>query len=471
MILFENHIRKIDSAFPADGWKQTIDDIWKNRFSFGLEYDTKYKFNRDAKQLLLDIRKDESLKAGKYCGVIRSGEEEISIIPKIFHSNKTGKLVNENPDLMLKQVHAHILWWMSYGSKIRLPKSFASFATQNSSLLEILIYFYAYYTEELLNSYVFNDYHLNEDDLSLVRGRIKFNEYAGHASRGNWHIVPCEFSEYQMDNELNQIIRYVTGLLIDVSREKQTKKLLEKILDRLSGVTYRKFEAEDCEHVLLNPLFEEYHIVLDYCKMFLSNSQVSAANDKVSVFSFLVNTASLYENFLQGFLIRNKNELGISKVSKATSTLGALTVTGKGKFGVEFDFKISMTDGRDILADAKYKRIYKKERGDDKSKNFGIGNSDVFQMMSYSQRTGIQQLHLFYPKYMVHGESVLTHRFNMYDSPLTANTQLSAEGLDICNYNIADFSEGKELSDYFEETEKNLLKQLKNILNPSEKNR
>ena len=469
MILFEQHNKKIESSFRSDEWKNVIDSIWKNRYSFGLENDTRHKFNSDAKQQLLDIRNGELITAGKYCGVIRNRDEEISIIPKIFHSAENEKNIEKNPDLLLKQVHSHMLWWMSYGSKIRLPKSFASFSTQNSNLLEILIYFYAYFTEELLNSFIFNDYHLTEDNLGLVRGRIKFNEYARHASRGNWHLIPCEYSEYQYDNLLNQIIKYVTNLLIDFSKKNETKKLLEKILDRLSGVSYRRFESEDCDRILLNPLFEEYHIVLDYCKMFLSSSQVSAANDKISVFSFLVDTAELYEKFLLGFMTRKQKELGISKVVKDTTSLGKNSETNKNSFGVEFDFRIKMADGREILADAKYKKIYRVEKGDEKTKNFGINNSDVFQMMAYSQRTGIKHLHLFYPKYIRHGKEPLYHSFEMFDTPKSKYTSLSAEALDICNYQISDYNEEKRLSEYFVDTENRLLDQIKKILNPINK--
>jgi 5-methylcytosine-specific restriction enzyme subunit McrC len=468
ILLFEQNTTDFPDGFDETEWKKTVKQIWEERYSFDLESD--FWDNGETKLWngqILDFLRGEKLKTGKHCGVIATEEEQISILPKVFRGLEKSEEAQADPSLLMRQVHSHLLWWLSYASKLRFPKSFSSFSSQNSDLLEILIYFYAYYTEEQLNSYVYNDYHLTEDDLSVVRGRIKFNDYAAHASRGNWHIVPCEYSEYQYDNELNQIIKYVTNLLIDQTKEPKTNKLLDNILDQLSGVTYHKFEAEDCDHILLNPLFEEYHIVLDYCKMFLSSTMVSSASNKLTVFSFLIEMSWVYENFLMEFIRNNKKVLGVKKIKKGGGVLATDLKTGENRFNVEFDFEILMEDDTIVLADAKYKWIYREIDGRNRSSNnYGIKSGDVYQMTAYSHLCNTRNIHLFYPKYYDHGPEELKHAFKINDKSGVSPFDLTAEGLDICNYNIGEFKEEKKLSEYFEQTEKNLLKQLKQILNP-----
>ena len=47
--------------------------------------------------------------------------------------------------------------------------------------------------------------------------------------------------------------------------------LLDGILNDLESVSDVPITIHDCDKVMLNPLFDEYEIVLDYCKMFISN--------------------------------------------------------------------------------------------------------------------------------------------------------------------------------------------------------
>ena len=64
----------------------------------------------------------------------------------------------------------------------------------------------AYYTQNTLNIVI---YELSEDNLNLIKGRIKFDDYVNNVSKGQSHIIPCEYDEFQHDNIINRIILYV----------------------------------------------------------------------------------------------------------------------------------------------------------------------------------------------------------------------------------------------------------------------
>ena len=465
MHLFEKQTKeKILLGFDINECDEVLDELWQNRYSFGLENDSRYAFNPNSKQKILYSIGIDSVKVGKYVGVIKLKNEVINIYPKIFRTEENLKLAESDKNFS-KYVFSHILWWMSYSNKIRLPKSFSSFDITKSDFLEVLMYLFAYYTDQLINSYVFNDYQLKDNELSLVRGRIKFNDYISNIGKGNWHKIPCEYHEFQFDNKLNQIIRYVTKLLYPYTTDLRTKKLLDNILHQLVDVSDVHINIDDCDKINLNPLYEEYEIVLDYCKMFISNSVVSAYNEEISVFSFLLNMEDLYEDFLFGFIKKHNAILEVKNVVKKEDHLAKEKISKEIFFGVKTDYLITMNDENEsqIIADAKYKHIYKYKEVES-NKNYGISNSDVFQMISYSYRMGVNDIILMYPTFFNQLDNSIQHEFNILDHNDEPRIDLKAVSLNIINKNMNDFKSNKSIGDLFKDTEEKLIEQLKAIL-------
>jgi len=465
MHLFEKQTKeKILLGFDINECDEVLDELWQNRYSFGLENDSRYAFNPNSKQKILYSIGIDSVKVGKYVGVVKLKNEVINIYPKIFRTEENLKLAESDKNFS-KYVFSHILWWMSYSNKIRLPKSFSSFDITKSDFLEVLMYLFAYYTDQLINSYVFNDYQLKDNELSLVRGRIKFNDYISNIGKGNWHKIPCEYHEFQFDNKLNQIIRYVTKLLYPYTTDLRTKKLLDNILHQLVDVSDVHINIDDCDKINLNPLYEEYEIVLDYCKMFISNSVVSAYNEEISVFSFLLNMEDLYEDFLFGFIKEHKDRLKVKDiVPKKSDYLAKEKISKETCFGVQTDYLITMNDDRKIIGDAKYKHIFWEKFPNNVVRNYGISNSDVFQMISYSYRKGINDIILLYPSFFNQLDDPIKHEFNILDHNNKDQIDLKAVSLNIINKNIDHFKSDKSIDELFKETEEKLIEQLKAIL-------
>ena len=460
MYLFEyQNLKKLPSSIDAVQCEAYLQKLWEGRYAFGLEDESQYEFKRDSKQKFIKFGITD-LTASKYAGVIRIANETIHIYPKIFDSESHRSLA-ETDESFSSYVFSHILWWMSYSQRIRLPKTFSSFDTAGSDFLEVLMYFFAYYTDDLVNNYSFNDYTLEEDDLTMVRGRIKFNEYVSNIARGDWHKVPCEFSEFQHDNLLNQIILYVTKLLYPFTKEIKTKRLLDNILHQLNEVSSKHITIDDCDKVHLNPLYEEYAVVLDYCRMFLSNSEVSTSDDDLSVFSFLVNTETLFEDFIQGFMVKNKRDMNIRNIiPQKRGYLGKERHSNANSFNVKIDYLIEMNNGRKIIADAKYKRIYPTRIESDA--NFGISNSDIFQMISYSYRKDIDHIFLFYPEYTSNGKEVIHHQFDLLDAQDNEKILLDAVTLFVI-MDYVDFKKDKSINELFEATEHRLRDQFTHL--------
>ena len=85
MHLFEKQTKeKILLGFDINECDEVLDELWQNRYSFGLENDSRYAFNPNSKQKILYSIGIDSVKVGKYVGVIKLKNEVINIYPKIF---------------------------------------------------------------------------------------------------------------------------------------------------------------------------------------------------------------------------------------------------------------------------------------------------------------------------------------------------------------------------------------------------
>jgi len=144
--------------------------------------------------------------------------------------------------------------------------------------------------------------------------------------------------------------------------------------------------------------------------MFLSNSIVSSDSKDNTIFSFVIESSKLFENFIEGFIKKNKTSIGVQKIyAQKEKYLGKDLKTNKPIFQTSIDFLIEKDNREKVLADAKYKRIWP-IKGEGKKRNYGIESADVYQMLAYSNIWNINQVILFYPLYFDEDEN-FSHEF------------------------------------------------------------
>ena len=245
-------------------------------------------------------------------------------------------------------------------------------------------------------------------------------------------------------------------------QRKEQNFFLDGILNDLESVSDVPITIHDCDKVMLNPLFDEYEIVLDYCKMFISNSTVTSYSNDISVFSFLIKTENLYEKFLFGFMNRHKKKLGIKKISPSHKTFLAYKKGSiKEKFHVKMDYLITLENGEKIIADAKYKRLYENiDPSNVKTNENGIQNSDIFQMISYSHRKDINRIMLLYPSYESEESIDYAHNFEFLDGSDRSKIDLMATPLPLINKEREVFRKNLSIDESFKDTEEILIDKL-----------
>ena len=187
--LFE-YQNKVAYQGSFDDLEEFLDDIWKNREKNSFYYQNETNFS-DSQRFIEFIHKTSEIKSNKYVGVIHFDGKKINLLPKIFYNSETDYSTNE-----IHHIQNHILWWLSYCSKIKFPNYQTTLGSAKSDFFEILIYLFSKYTRELLNSSIYLQYEEINKELHFIKGRLNINDYISeNVSKGRWHKLNCTYDE------------------------------------------------------------------------------------------------------------------------------------------------------------------------------------------------------------------------------------------------------------------------------------
>lgn len=378
--LFEYKNREQFSEKHFEELEIFLDEVWSKREKsnyYTNEEDSKIEVQR----FLQFFHKDKTLKSNKYVGVIHLEGETINLLPKIFFNSQK----KDEPNV--KAINKHVLWWLSYCRKLKFPNYLSGLNTEKADFFEILIYLFSKYTRELLNSSIYQTYTEVNKESSYVKGRVDFNSYINNnLAKGRYHKISCEFDAFEMDNEFNRGIKYVSKLLLSVTKESQSKRFLSDILFILDGVKDVSSSPQVMKRMTFNPMFSNFETVRDYCVLFLENSVSFNYKNDLKLFAFLLPMEYVFEDFIFGFIDKEIEEVN----AEYQNSSKYLDVTNNFKLKPDLILKLPL---KKIIADTKYKIVYEDETGPKK----GISQTDLYQMVSYAIRFNLKEIILFYP--------------------------------------------------------------------------
>lgn len=382
--LFE-YQNKVKNEFKSpEKLEAFLDDIWSKREKNSY-YDLE-ESKEESQRFIQFLHNTKEIKSNKYVGVIQFEGTNINLLPKVFYDK-----LNEPNERRLNQIQSHIMWWLSYCNKFNFPSFKSSLSQQKSDFFEVLVYLFAKYTRELLNNCLYSQYEEIDSELPYIKGRLNIPFYiTENLSRGRWHKLNCTYDSFSFDNEFNQVIKSVTSLLFNFTKNQENKILLREILFILDEVSDIRATPEQCDNLRFNQMFSEYQIVKDYCYLFLSNSITFNYKDDLRLFAFLLPMEKVFEDFVFGFINKHISELGIKAQNSSKNLVTG--PEGRQKFQLKPDLSFRI-DGNQWIADTKYKLVYTNEKD---TKN-GISQSDLYQMVSYAIRFKAENLVLFYP--------------------------------------------------------------------------
>lgn len=345
----------------------------------GLESAFSFDFNR--------------IKASSYVGVIRFKGVHINVLPKILSESGDRKRILDN-----------LVFMLSYTNKLKIKNPDSAVISKSANpFIEILISSYANTLLSALLTNIPHDYEVQNETLRFIKGKIDFRNNIKHNSF-NRSKVYCVFDEFKEDSLLNQVFKFVSYALLDISKVAETKSKLKNILAIYDEVYLKRITSEIVGKVKLRRGQQVFETPLKLAKLFIDNSSIHMNSGHFESIALLFDMNELFEEFV----FTSLKSLYGSNV-QAQFKKGMLKNLSCGNEILPFrkqtrsDIHIKGLTAQPIIMDTKYKII-------DSPKDISI--NDIYQMMAYSKVYKAENLVLLYPQ----SKPELRHTVGFYEA-------------------------------------------------------
>lgn len=305
-----------------------------------------------------------SIKPGQKVGSIRLGAVQINIRPKIAELNR-------------------LLFFIGYSSSpsiwrdefVRLEKAEGLFPAVSESFVRLV--------SDAFSRGLLRGYRSTTDSLSVVRGRVRFQE---QITRNYGLPVPIavQYDDFTADVAENRVILLATLRLLALpdigAAARQQLNRIRTMLDEITNVPMRAGRPE----FGLNRLNVRYHDVLRLSEVILDSGSFGQRNGPLAVSGFLFDMWKIYEDFVTGALSMAMQQYGGYAKTQADHYMDRAA-------RIKFIPDLVWCDGDGLpvaVVDAKYKA----------EKPKGFPEADLYQMLAYCAVLGLEEGHLIYAR-------------------------------------------------------------------------
>ena len=264
---------------------------------------------------------------------------------------------------------------------------------------------YIGYVRNALSRGLYYRYTEETEDCTTIKGKFNLQDYLikkipnGQADKFN-----CNYSNFEFNNKVNQIIKYTCKQLLNIC-SKKNQKVLRNILTRLEPVADVKCTPYDCNSVRLSKMHRHYGIIISMSKMFLLNKMSNYSIDTNESFCFLFPTELLFEGFVGGFMKElltphgGNVRLQESKMSLVEKIIYRGTASGAA-FTMRHDILVEL-EGQVFVLDTKYKELSRFENNPDFASDINeeVKQNDMYQVLEYARKRHLKDVYLLYPMY------------------------------------------------------------------------
>lgn len=316
----------------------------------------------------------------KYVGLIQiSSGFQIQILPKIDLAD--GDKVREK-DIFLRMLGS----LREFQSKVFTA---ANLQTEEISLYEVFIGMYLSKVEVLLKRGLRSAYTVIEDNKHFYKGKLIVNQHIKmNITHGERFYV--QYDEYNVNRAENKLIKATLAKLLRVSNSCQNQKLIRRLLNSFEMVEVSKNYLRDFASVVLDRNIQDYNMLMQWSRVFLLNKSFVTFSGDTDALSLLFPMDKLFESYLAKEL-RNACVGEEWDISCQDHTY-YLFEEPKKKFAMRPDIVITVENGFKVILDTKWKNLQPDET------NYGISQSDMYQMYAYSKKYDAPSIFLLYPQ-------------------------------------------------------------------------
>ena len=348
--------------------------------SFGEKHDYKY----------FSIGKD-NIKFTSYVGVIQVNNLTIEILPKVNKSNYF-----DCRDLLITMLKKSGYISINYHQN-------ANQKCVKESLLEL------FFKEFLKEAKLLNYQGLKKQYRKILKNRKALKgtlDFQKNLSKNFIHKERFYTSadNYDRDNVYNQIIKKALVIIQNNTSNIIIKKDANNLLSNLTDISNVNIFEKNFDLLSYNRETERYKKCVEMAKLIILNIMPNLSGGKNSILALLFDMNKLFEQFVTKELSKSLIEYDVLAQKPQQSLI--LNKSKKESFYMKPDITIKKEKKIISIFDTKWKLL------DINDKKRGIGQSDLYQLYTYSNEYNCKNVALIYPKWKEEQMDVEKYNFN-----------------------------------------------------------
>lgn len=327
----------------------------------------------------------ELLQVKNYVGVLFTPTgEHIEVLPK------TGRKSATQEQAVLESREMLLMMLQHLGAFRYVSSNQASIATKQMPLLEVFISQFLQSVNTLVKRGLKSDYVTQEDNLHFQKGKLKVSQQIRY-NVVNKHKFYVEYDEYLINRPANRLLKAALLKLGNYTRLATNQKLLRELQFAFADVPTSKSVKQDINALTLDRGMVDYYSPIEWAKLILDGFSPLIMKGDSSALSLLFPMEAVFESYVASVL-RTQLPDGAELTTQASSKY-LVTHNARNQFQLKPDLLITLPDGSKLILDTKWKLI------DTEEHNYGLSQSDLYQMFAYGHKylNGEGDLFLIYP--------------------------------------------------------------------------
>ncbi|NGZ74996.1 McrC family protein [Saccharibacillus alkalitolerans] len=326
-----------------------------------------------------------TITARNYVGMIALPDGSVvEILPKLYDRRA------ENPEQSAERARRTFLHMLrTIGDIPSKVSRQTGLGTSRGTLLDIFIRMFAEEALLLVKRGLKSDYREHEDNERFYKGKLQVSAHIRHNAvhRERFYI---RYDEFGIDRPENRLIKTTLERLIRLTGSSRIQKELRMLLDAFDTVPSCADPAREWDKVSMDRNMQEYRTVLDWCRIFLDSRSFTPLGGADRAYALLFPMERIFERYVALLLKRRFAE---SSVQVSTQDTAHKLFEEPARFPLRPDIVLRGTPSGTIVMDTKWKMLSRRY-----GRDYGISQSDMYQMYAYGKKYGAKKVVLLYPR-------------------------------------------------------------------------
>ncbi|MDR2570569.1 MAG: McrC family protein [Oscillospiraceae bacterium] len=324
----------------------------------------------------------KTITARNYVGVITMKDGTvIEILPKI-HGDISGNTYEERTkatrDIFLKMLRT------LRDSPFKEFRT-ANLKTEKMNILEVFISMFLSEVSSLVKQGIKSDYNTIEENERFFKGKLNVSQNIkhNHSNKSRFYV---KYEVFNIDRPENRLIKSTLLFLKNKSTDSHNKMSITRLLSFFESIDISNNYDTDFSMCKNNRSMSHYAQALVWCYVFLRGSSFTAFSGKDIAIALLFPMEKIFESYVSVKLRRMYADTLIYTQDNTYSLFDSPT----RKFNLRPDIVMKHQE-KPVILDTKWKILSAN------SSNYGISQSDMYQMYAYSKKYDAQRVILIYP--------------------------------------------------------------------------